>query len=148
MPRKNPTPVRFDDAVGGRLASFAASRPGLSLSSAANLLVDEALRMSEYPGVVFRDGPTGRRAGLAGGPDVWEVVRAVRIARAAEQELDEEELLALVVGNTGVPIRMVRTALSYWASFPSEVDAQMDAAGDAEASAEAAWRRQRGLLAR
>ena len=23
--------------------------------------------------ITFRDGPTGRRAGLIGGPDVWEV---------------------------------------------------------------------------
>lgn len=147
MARRSPTPVRFDTTVARRLASFAASHPGLSLSAAANLLVDEALRMSEYPGVVFRDGPTGRRAGLAGGADVWEVVRAVKSARAAEPELDEEELLALVVNNTGVPIRMVCTALSYWASFPSDVDAQIDAADDAETAAEASWGRQRRLLA-
>src|SRR6185437_9845048 len=31
-------------------------------------LVDEGIRMAEHPGVVFRDGPTGRRAGLAAGP--------------------------------------------------------------------------------
>jgi hypothetical protein len=31
----------------------------MSLSSAANRLVDEALRMGEHPGVVFRPGPAG-----------------------------------------------------------------------------------------
>ena len=103
--------------------------------------------MSEYPGVVFRDGPTGRRAGLAGGPDVWELVRAIKSARAAAPELNEEQLLALVVSNTGVPIRMVRTALSYWASYPSDIEAQIDAADEAETAAEDAWHRQRGLLA-
>ena len=131
-----------------RLASFTAAHPGLSLSAAANLLVDEALRMSEHPGTVFRDGPTGRRAGLAGGPDVWEVVRAVKSARAAEPDLNEQDLLSLVANNTAVPIRMVRIALSYWANFTSEIDAQIDAADDAESMAESAWRRQRGLLAR
>jgi hypothetical protein len=25
--------------------------------------------MEEFPGIVFRTGPTGRRAGVAGGPD-------------------------------------------------------------------------------
>jgi hypothetical protein len=139
--------VRFDTSVAARLGSFTASRPGLSLSAAANLLVDEGLRMAEHPGIVFRDGPTGRRAGLAGGPDVWEVVRALESARSAEAELEEAELLGLVVDNTGVPLRMVRTALSYWASFPAEVDAQITSADDAEAAAEASWRRQRGLLA-
>lgn len=147
MPRKAPTPVRFDTGVAERLAVFAASHPGLSLSGAANLLVDEALRMSEHPGVVFRDGPTGRRAGLAGGPDVWEVVRAVKSARAGEPDLNEEDLLALVTDNTGAPIRMVRMAVSYWAAFPLEIEAQIDAADQADTVAEAVWRRQRGLLA-
>ena len=34
--------------------------------------VDEGTRMDEHPGIVFRGGPTGPRAALAGGPDVWE----------------------------------------------------------------------------
>lgn len=28
--------------------------------------------------MVFRDGPSGRRAALAAGPDVWEIVAALR----------------------------------------------------------------------
>lgn len=148
MARRSPTPVRFDTDVAGRLASFAASHPGLSLSAAANLLVDEGLRMAEHPGVVFRDGPSGRRAALAGGPDVWEVVRAVKSARSAEPELAEDEVLAVVVANTAVPLRLVRTAVSYWASHPEEVDAEIRAADHAETVAEQAWRRQRDLLAR
>jgi hypothetical protein len=83
MAKRAATPVRFDRAVAERLSAFVVANPGMSLSSAANRLVDEALRMSEHPGIVFRPGPTGRRAGLAGGPDVWEVVRAVKSARAA-----------------------------------------------------------------
>lgn len=130
------------------LSSFAASRPGLSLSAAANLLVDEGLRMAAHPGIVFRDGPTGRRAGLAGGPDVWEVIRALESARSAEPGLSEGELLALVIDNTGLPLRSVRTALAYWASFPDEVGAQIGSADQAEGEALAAWRRQRDLLAR
>ena len=118
MARKTPTPVRFDTTVAERLSSFAASHPGLSLSAAANLLVDEALRMSEHPGVVFRDGPTGRRAALAGGPDVWEVVRAVKSARAAERDLNEDELLALVAENTGLPIRIARDSVELLGDLP------------------------------
>ena len=34
--------------------------------------------MDDHPGIVFRDGTAGRRAGLAGGPDVWEVIGALR----------------------------------------------------------------------
>ncbi len=147
MTRRSPTPVRFEDGVAKRLASFVASHPGLSLSAAANLLVDEGLRTVECPGVVFRDGPAGRRAGLAGGPDVWEVIGAVKLARSAEPQLDEDELLSLVSDNSGVALAKVRTAVRYWSSYPAEIDCWIAAAQDAEVVAEVAWRRERDLLA-
>jgi hypothetical protein len=147
MPRKNPTPVRFDMAVADRLAAFVSINHGLSLSAAANMLVDEGLRMMEHPGVIFRAGPTGRRAGLVNGPDVWEIVRAVRSARAAEPDLGERELLALVAENTGVPVRLIRVATGYWASYPDEIDAEVAAADATEENAEQAWRREQELLA-
>jgi hypothetical protein len=145
--KKSPTPVRFDMMVADRLAVFVSINHGLSLSSAANMLVDEGLRMMEHPGVLFRTGPTGRRAGLAAGPDVWEVVRAVKSARSAEAGLDEAELLALVVENTGVPERLIRVATGYWAAYPDEIDAEIAAADAAEENAEQVWRRERDLLA-
>jgi hypothetical protein len=145
--KRSPTPVRFEDEVAKRLASFVASHPGLSLSAAANLLVDEGLRTDEHPGVVFRDGAAGRRAGLAGGPDVWEVIRAVKSARSAEPKMSEDELLSLVANNGGVALGKVRTAVRYWARYPEEIDAWIAAADDAETAAELAWRRERDLLA-
>ena len=102
--------------------------------------------MMEHPGVLFRTGPTGRRAGLAAGPDVWEVVRAVRSARGAEPGLAEGELLALVAENTGVPERLIRVATGYWAAYPDEIDAEIAVADAAEDNAEQAWRRERELL--
>ena len=146
MVKKAPTPVRFDMVVADRLQVFVSVNHGLSLSAAANMLVDEGLRMMEHPGVLFRPGPTGRRAGLAAGPDVWEVVRAVRSARAAEPELSEQELLAMLAENTGVPVRMIRAATGYWAAHPDEIDAEIAAADAAEESAGRAWRRERELL--
>jgi hypothetical protein len=141
------TPVRFDAAVAERLSSFVAANPGMSLSSAANLLVDEALRMSEHPGIVFRPGPTGRRAGLVGGPDVWEVVRAVKSARAHESDLAEDDVLTLIAENTGIPVRLIRVAVRYWASYADEIDAEIAAAEAADDAAEGAWRRERQLFA-
>ena len=147
MSKRAATPVRFDAAVAERLSSFVAANPGMSLSSAANRLVDEALRMSEHRGIVFRPGPTGRRAGLVAGPDVWEVVRAVKSARANEPDLAEDDLLTLVAENTGVPVRLLRAAIRYWASYPGDIDAEIAAAEAAEETAEDAWRRERELLA-
>jgi hypothetical protein len=145
--KRTATPVRFDAAVAERLSSFVAANPGMSLSSAANLLVDEALRMSEHPGIVFRPGPTGRRAGLVGGPDVWEVVRAVKSARAHESDLAEDDMLTLIAENTGIPVRLIRVAVRYWASYPDEIDAEIAAAEAADDAAEGAWRRERQLFA-
>ncbi len=118
-----PTSSRFEATVVDRLASYVSRHPGSSRSSVAARYVDEGLRMEEHPGVVFRDGPAGRRATVVGGPDVWEVVRAVRSARAAEPDLDKAELVGLVEDNTGVPRRMLRTALEYWGAYPDEVEA-------------------------
>ena len=103
--------------------------------------------MNEHPGTVFRPGPTGRRAGLVGGPDVWEVVRAVKSARVAEPGLAEEDLLALVAENTGIPVRLIRAAVRYWASYAEEIDAEIAAAEAAEEAAGDAWRQERRLLA-
>src|SRR5437588_11520896 len=62
-----------------------------------------------------------RRATLVGGPDVWEVIRALRSARSAEPTLAEPELLDLVADNTGVAPRLLRVAVGYWAAYPDEV---------------------------
>jgi hypothetical protein len=148
MPRKQPTPVRLDPDVAARLTSWASAHPGLSLSSAINRLVDEGLRAEEHPGIVFRPGATGRRAGLAGGPDVWEVIRAVMSARHAESELSEDEILQLVSRNTGVSVRLIQVAVRYWATYLDEIDVEIRAAAAAEEQAEVAWRRQQDLLCR
>jgi hypothetical protein len=147
MSKRTATPVRFDPPVADRLASFVAANPGMSLSSAANRLVDEALRMAEHPGVIFRSGPTGRRAALAGGPDVWEVIRAIKSAHVAEPGLDSDDLVSLVSDNTGIALRLLTTAVRYWAVYPGEVDAEIAAADAAQEAAEQAWLRERQLLA-
>jgi hypothetical protein len=133
--------------VADRLAVFVSINHGMSLSATANMLVDEGLRMHEHPGVVFRTGPTGRRAALAAGPDVWEVIRAIKSARAAEPDLDEHEMLAMLSENTGVAKRLIHVAIGYWATYQEEVDAEIASADAAEENAEQAWRRERELLA-
>ena len=56
-------------------------------------------------------------------------------------------LLTLVAEGTGVPVRLIRVAVRYWASYPDEIDAEIAAAEAAEEAAEEAWRRERHLLA-
>jgi hypothetical protein len=48
---------------------------GATFSEVATSLLREAVRMRRVPGIVFMDGPVGRRASIAGtGLDVWEVI--------------------------------------------------------------------------
>jgi hypothetical protein len=53
----------------------------------------------------------------------------------------------MVSENTGVPVRLIRVATGYWASYPDEIDAEVAAADAAEENAERAWRREQELLA-
>jgi hypothetical protein len=133
--------------VNARLSAYVARHPGSSGSSVANRFVDEALRMDEHPGVVFRDGRTGRRAVLVGGPDVREVIRAVKSARASEPDLGAADVVTLVEANTGVPARLIDVAMRYWSSYPDEIDAWIAETEALEAEALAAWERQQELLA-
>ena len=148
MSSGSPRSIRFDERVSDRLTAYVTSHPGWSGSSAANRFVDEALRMEDHPGVIFRDGPTGRRAVLIGGPDVREVIRAVKSARAAEPDLDSDEIVALVSTNTGVPGRLAETAIRYWAAFPDEIDSWIEEVESFEEQALLAWERRQVLLAR
>jgi hypothetical protein len=147
MSSHGPRSIRFDEAVNARLSVYVARHPGSSGSSATNRFVDEALRMEEHPGVLFRDGRTGRRAVLVGGPDVREVIRAVKSARASEPRLDPADTVALVETNTGVPTRLIDTAIRYWSAYPDEIDAWIADLDVLETEAVTASERQQNLLA-
>jgi hypothetical protein len=56
-------------------------------------------------------------------------------------------LLSLVSDNTGIALRLLSTAVRYWAAYPEEIDSEIAAADAAEAAAEQAWLRERRLLA-
>lgn len=113
----------------------------MSQRQLAERYLEEGMRMEDHPGIVFRDGPMGRRAGLAAGPDVWEIVAALKQlptrGRAAIGEL--AELLELSEGQ-------IEAALAYYGEFPDEVD-ELITRNDEEAErAETAWRRQQTVL--
>jgi len=142
----SPRSVRFDDDVIRRLDRYVRSHPGTSASSLANIFVDEALRAEEHPGIVFRPGPTGRRAGLVGGPDVWEVIGALQAVRAEDSDLADESLIAVVAEATGLSPRVVRIAIRYYAAYPAEVEERIAANHEAAQEAEAAWQAEQDLL--
>lgn len=141
-----PRSVRFDPDVLDRLNRILRDRPGHTVSSLVNRLVDEGLRMSEHPGVTFRDGPSGRRAALINGPDIWEVAAAVKEARAADPNLDPDAVVEMVAETTSVPANYIVIALRYWAAYPSEINERVAANDAAAGAAFEQWRRERDLL--
>lgn len=103
--------------------------------------------MREHPGIVFRDGPAGRRAGLVCGPDVWEVLRVLKDVRAAEPGLHGDALVAETAESQGLTRSQVRIALDYYGSYHEEIDEFIDHAEHVSETAERAWHAQQRLLA-
>ena len=91
-----PVSVRFPEDVAGRLRRRS-TRTGEPASGLVVRLVDEGMRMEEHPGVVFRDGPAGRRAGHAAA--VKKTARWLGLSEA-----------------------QVRAAEGYYGAYPTEID--------------------------
>ena len=137
-----PISIRFDQRLLDRLRRRAQASPGATPSGLAQRLVDEGLRMAEHPGVVFKDGPSGRRAALAFGPDIWEIVKFLR--EVDERGLNAVEAAAEVLG---LPESRVRIALHYYSAYPHEIDAEITQADEESRAAETAWEAEQRLLA-
>jgi hypothetical protein len=111
--------VRLDDALAERLR-LRARAAGETLSDRLRRYAEEGTRREEHPLIVFRDGPTGRRAGLLGGPDVWEVAMWV------EDLADEPEPPAALVEDSALTRAQVDAALRYRATYPDEIAAHIE----------------------
>jgi uncharacterized protein (DUF433 family) len=93
-------------------------RPHAGWSDQVIELVDEGIRMRRCPGIVFRDGSSGRRAVIEGtGVDVWAVVQEWRAV--------EEEWANVRASFPQLTEHQLRAALNYYAVYPAEVDARL-----------------------
>jgi len=128
--------ARLDADVVDRLERRGA-RSGLNKSRLAERYIDEGVRMDDHPGIVFRDGPTGRRAGLAAGPDVWDVIGALR-----SSGLEGEETIRATAEWSGLSVRQVRDAIGYCSEYPSEIDERIRLNEEEADAAERRWREQ------
>lgn len=139
-----PRSVRLSDDVLRRLDRFATQR-GASVVSVMERLLDEALRREAHPTITFRDGPSGRRAGLVAGPDVDEVIRTLY---AVQQDgvSDERMVVDQVASASSLAPVQVRAAVAYYADHRDEVDARIAANQSAADDAEAAWLHQQEIL--
>ena len=106
----------------------AAEAAGRDFSAVANEFLAESARMRRCPGIIFADGPTGRRARLAGtGLDVWEII-------ATYQSLNRDRG-RLQTAYHWLTEPQLRAALGYYAAYPDEIEQQV--------ARNAAWTRER-----
>ena len=130
------TSYRLDPAVKSRLERQAAAE-GITERALLERLVTEGLDTLHHPGVVYRDGPTGRRAALAVGSDIWEIASALRHTTGSP-----EERVAALAEQFDLHPRHIRTAIDFAATHREIVEEQI-AANDqaAEHARELAFRR-------
>jgi hypothetical protein len=135
------TSFRISEMARTRLASRAA-REGTTATALLDRLIVEGIDQMDYSGIVFRGPAHDRRAALAAGPDVWEV-----IARLQELPGREEHRISLLAEETDLHPRLIRIALDYAAEHADEIRERIDRnRGTAERSRAMAQQRE-ALLA-
>lgn len=106
--------IEIKDEQAMRLERLA-NRWNVSVGEAGARLLEEALRVSEFPGVVFRNLPAGRQAYVAGSRlAVWEVLSLAR-NYGGDADKTAEHLRWDVL--------RVQAAFDYAAAFPDEINA-------------------------
>jgi len=91
------------------------ARRGASWSEIAVELLDEAIRMRRVPGIMFVDGPAGRRAAVVGtGLDVWEIIGTFK-------EVDQD-LVRLRRAYDWLTEPQLQSALRYYELYPEKID--------------------------
>lgn len=122
--------VRLDDRLAERLR-LRARAAGESLSDQLRRYAEEGARRDEHPMITFREGPTGRRAGLIGGPDVWEVAMWI-------DELEPGTDPAIELAADGVVTRpQVDAVRAYRTTYPDEIQARIELHRSETAAADA-----------
>lgn len=134
------TSFRLSDEAKRRLAERA-EREGLSATALLERLIIEGVDTLDHPGIVFRGPAQDRRAALAAGPDVWEIM-----ARLRELEGTEEDRIETLAAETDLHPRQIRVALEFAAHHPDEVEARIARNRGAIASGRKAAEQRRALL--
>ena len=104
--------IRIPDELAREVSREAEAR-GVSWSAMTTILLAEALKMRRVPGIVMVDGPTGRRAVVAGsGLDVWEIIAAWHACGRDECQLaDNYSSIPVLQPRQSYPVRAFQPAL-------------------------------------
>ena len=92
-----------------------AEEQGKTWADLSEELLAESIKMRRAPGIVFMDGPSGRRATVAGtGLDVWELIATWKACGQRDE--------TLVESYPWLTEPQRRAALSYYGLYPQEVE--------------------------
>jgi hypothetical protein len=140
MPSKS-TSFRISPEARHRLA-VRAEREGISATALLERLIVEGVSASDHPGIVFRGPSHDRRAALAAGPDVWEI-----IARLRELKGSEEQRIATLADETDLHPREIRVAIDFAAEHAEHIQARIQANEAAVEASRRAVEQRHALLA-
>ena len=95
-----------------------ATKSGREFSHLVRDMIVEAVKMRHCPGISFAEGPTGRRAKIAGsGIDVWEFVATLKGLGENYDKLRRTY--------HWLTDQQIRAALSFYSQYPDEIDEQI-----------------------
>lgn len=114
------TSFRISEIAKRRLAARA-EWEGITVTALLDRMIVEGSDQLDFPGIVFRGPGHDRRAALAAGPDVWEIV-----SRLQELDGSEEHRIATLAEESSVHPRLIRLALDYAAEHRDAVQSRID----------------------
>ena len=112
-----PLTARVADWLNKEVRKFWVER-GEGPSAGFRRVVEEWWATQRFPLLEFRDGVSGRRAGVRAGPDVWEVVMVARAHGG-----DRDAILSHFGGHLSAAA--VDQALAYAERFADDIEAQL-----------------------
>ncbi|EHR60515.1 hypothetical protein [Saccharomonospora cyanea] len=109
-------------AEAKRVLAARAEQEGTSATALLERLILEGVEQLDHPGIVFRGPAHDRRAALAAGPDVWEVISRLQELEGTE----EEERIAVLSEETELHPRLIRLAVDYAVEHVEDVRARIE----------------------
>lgn len=113
---------------------------GVNPLSFARTLLDEGLRRERHPGIVFRDGPAGRRAAIEGRRlDVWQVMETLW---GSEGDIGD------AAKYLGLRAEQVQAAVGYYSEFSDEVNSWIKRNREEAERLQERWKKEQAALRR
>jgi hypothetical protein len=131
--------VRLGEAVEEAVESYVAAT-GWTKTALVTTALNEWLRLQSHPGIRFVSTPSGARvAALVNGPEIWTVAESWNQHEPGDRTTDN------LVAATGLTRSEVESALSYYADYKQEIDAEVERVHIAQKLAYEAWQRKQAL---